>query len=270
MANLSFLAPLPTAKSPARPFWRRRSDGVFGSTCGRIVSVRRVVRFGFIALAWCLTAWVSGQAQEPLTGRNLFNRRWEVNDPLCPNGDGLGPCFNEVSCVACHHLAGAGGAGENEHNVDLLSVLRPPQDLLATANRSRTTPLRLHPDFLARKSTAVLHRFGTGSDYEFYRFALLGYEYSREMTPTERARVWARIAKHDRTASPVAESSIFSRPICSESSCSSAEREQGDERGNTVCMGLRCYPPRYRRRWADGAVSLNVSVSGLVVERREL
>jgi CxxC motif-containing protein (DUF1111 family) len=50
-------------------------------------------------------------------GKVLFLHDWTVNDPLCDQGDGLGPVFNATSCVACHSQGGTGGGGANEHNV---------------------------------------------------------------------------------------------------------------------------------------------------------
>jgi CxxC motif-containing protein (DUF1111 family) len=50
-------------------------------------------------------------------GSVLFTHEWQPNDPLCPNGDGLGPVFNATSCAACHHQGGTGGSGGLEHNV---------------------------------------------------------------------------------------------------------------------------------------------------------
>src|SRR5579863_1868755 len=44
-------------------------------------------------------------------GRILFHREWRPRDPRSHGGDGLGPVFNESSCVACHNQGGAGGAG---------------------------------------------------------------------------------------------------------------------------------------------------------------
>jgi CxxC motif-containing protein (DUF1111 family) len=44
-------------------------------------------------------------------GRALFEREWKAGEPASPGGDGLGPNFNDVSCVACHNLGGIGGAG---------------------------------------------------------------------------------------------------------------------------------------------------------------
>lgn len=49
-------------------------------------------------------------------GKVLFEHEFQVNDPLCGEGDGLGPVFNEKSCVACHFQGGVGGSGTNEFN----------------------------------------------------------------------------------------------------------------------------------------------------------
>ena len=50
-------------------------------------------------------------------GKVLFEHQWTVEDPLCNQGDGLGPAFNATSCVACHSHGGVGGSSGNEHNV---------------------------------------------------------------------------------------------------------------------------------------------------------
>ena len=56
-------------------------------------------------------------------GEELFNREWTPNDPRCHGGDGLGPVYNESSCVACHGQGGPGGAGPSGMNVQLLSAV---------------------------------------------------------------------------------------------------------------------------------------------------
>lgn len=50
-------------------------------------------------------------------GRMLFEHVWLPGDPLSNGGDGLGPVFNDRSCVACHFQGGVGGGGGNRHNV---------------------------------------------------------------------------------------------------------------------------------------------------------
>ena len=50
-------------------------------------------------------------SREFYEGRELFVKTWEPGEPSPIGGDGLGPLYNEQSCVACHHLGGVGGAG---------------------------------------------------------------------------------------------------------------------------------------------------------------
>ena len=56
-------------------------------------------------------------------GEELFNREWVAGDARSPGGDGLGPVYNETSCVACHNLGGAGGAGPSTKNIVILSAI---------------------------------------------------------------------------------------------------------------------------------------------------
>ena len=56
-------------------------------------------------------------------GEELFHREWVADDARSPGGDGLGPVYNETSCVACHNLGGAGGAGPSNKNIVILSVI---------------------------------------------------------------------------------------------------------------------------------------------------
>ena len=56
-------------------------------------------------------------------GRELFQRSWLPDDPRSPDGDGLGPVFNETSCVGCHNQGAPGGGGPASKNVELLTAL---------------------------------------------------------------------------------------------------------------------------------------------------
>src|SRR4051812_46118011 len=67
-------------------------------------------------------------------GEALFLRTWEPDDRRAHGGDGLGPVFNDRSCVACHNEGGPGGAGPADKNVDIVSVFFNPPD--------RQTPAR--------------------------------------------------------------------------------------------------------------------------------
>src|SRR5262249_19011025 len=56
-------------------------------------------------------------------GKELFEKSWEPGKPSPTGGDGLGPLYNETSCVGCHNLGGTGGGGENERNVLMVTAV---------------------------------------------------------------------------------------------------------------------------------------------------
>src|SRR5438445_13687203 len=58
-------------------------------------------------------------------GLILFEHEWTPGDALA-GGDGLGPVFNERSCVACHSQGGVGGGGDSRHNVASFEVHPAP------------------------------------------------------------------------------------------------------------------------------------------------
>ncbi len=108
-------------------------------------------------------------------GRQLFLRDWLADVPagspleVARGGDGLGPLFNATSCVACHRLGGAGGAGPNENDVAMLSLALPfgsdePAKLAARQQAGLT-----HPAFF-RDASVTLHRFGRDEDGSFDRY----------------------------------------------------------------------------------------------------
>src|SRR4051812_1493201 len=140
-------------------------------------------------------------------GRELFLREWTPGDPRSHGGDGLGPVFNDSSCVACHNAGGAGGAGPASKNVDILSAFANvgQQQMVVFASprigfsekaaealfgfdppnpRPRAVPARpakpdtgpliqAHAGFRTARSV-VLHRFGVEPDYETWRVGMLG------------------------------------------------------------------------------------------------
>jgi hypothetical protein len=55
-------------------------------------------------------------------GAELFQREWMPGDERSPGGDGLGPVYNDTSCVACHNLGAPGGGGPVNKNIVLLNV----------------------------------------------------------------------------------------------------------------------------------------------------
>lgn len=83
-----------------------------------------VICFG-VGFGWDL--WNHGPSPEEIAaGKTIFEHVFTVNDPRCGGGDGLGPVFNERSCVACHFQAGVGGAGSNKQNVTSFEVFPVP------------------------------------------------------------------------------------------------------------------------------------------------
>ena len=94
-------------------------------------------------------------------GEDLFAKEWTSKDPASPSGDGLGPIYNETSCIACHALGAPGGAGPASKNVVLVTSVSngcgPPSGLDA-----------IFPSLGGARS-AVLHRYSTDPDYGSWR-----------------------------------------------------------------------------------------------------
>ncbi len=94
---------------------------------------KRRLGLGVLAAVSGWLAWNEGPALHPVayeprvgatvfqTGLTLFEHEWTPGDPLA-KGDGLGPVFNERSCVACHSQGGVGGGGDVARNVTTFEV----------------------------------------------------------------------------------------------------------------------------------------------------
>ncbi|HZW33490.1 MAG TPA: di-heme oxidoredictase family protein [Isosphaeraceae bacterium] len=73
-------------------------------------------------LMWMLTPGMPvrhaphAEAAVRQAGLVLFEHEWTPGDAMA-RGDGLGPVFNDRSCVACHSQGGVGGGGDARHNV---------------------------------------------------------------------------------------------------------------------------------------------------------
>jgi CxxC motif-containing protein (DUF1111 family) len=143
-------------------------------------------------------------------GREIFLREWLANDPRSHGGDGLGPVFNDSSCVACHNSGAPGGGGPINKNVDIVTASSmggqqvffapsppsPPsfleqtvEALLGVAPRPRApvaapsmpqprkpdrAPLiARHPGFRTTNSV-VVHRDSTLPEYGQWRSEMLG------------------------------------------------------------------------------------------------
>jgi CxxC motif-containing protein (DUF1111 family) len=98
-------------------------------------------------------------------GKKLFEREWEPGKPSPTGGDGLGPLYNETSCLGCHNLGGTGGGGGNELNVQMLTAVAGSAPSLTGATLFQGELEDLHPGFRNRASI-VLHRHATNADVE--------------------------------------------------------------------------------------------------------
>jgi len=155
------------------------------------------------------TRVTSANPKTTVSGRDIFLREWLPNDPRSHGGDGLGPVFNDSSCIACHNQGGVGGGGPASKNVDIVSAAlsNPPQTMIQSrtvvgsligavfGNRrqlqlKQPKPLtpeqlkkrreqlvkevtRIHPGFGSARSV-VVHKFGVEKKYEAWRLHITG------------------------------------------------------------------------------------------------
>ncbi len=120
----------------------------------------------------------SASASDVAVGRALFLYEWLPDDPRSHGGDGLGPVYNESSCVACHNQGGVGGAGPANKNVEILSSIANAEVLINSGYMGgQLTPLRdrlaEHHAGFAKAPSVVVHRFGTDPNYAAWRRNLL-------------------------------------------------------------------------------------------------
>lgn len=129
-------------------------------------------------------------------GYEIFNREWLPNDARGHGGDGLGPVYNDSSCIACHNAGGSGGAGSTSKNIDILSASRtlgapmpvPPQQATNAGQNApvvaQPSPLDaldpIHPGFRTARNV-VLHKFGTDPNYDAWR--------NRALTGSQQAQI---------------------------------------------------------------------------------
>lgn len=133
------------------------------------MSLGRLSLVAALSLLASLAAHAATPPERITLGRQLFEENWLVpaadDSPLAlsPAGDGLGPLFNGASCAECHRLGAIGGAGPNEHNVEIVSLVLPlnaPAKLLRAATAKAA---EMHPGFL-ESTNVFLHHFGRGED----------------------------------------------------------------------------------------------------------
>ncbi len=152
---------------------------------------RLAVRFG----AWSILVWsaISGPswagsgetAPRSLVaeGARLFLTDWSASNRDGLGGDGLGPMFNERSCVACHQQGGPGGAGGSRVDVLILTDIGSKRKADGSIDvpiakdpkaTRETLSSDVFPGFAAERSL-VMHRYAKDSGYEVWRKMVLQY-----------------------------------------------------------------------------------------------
>ncbi len=111
-----------------------------------------------LGLAWLFVDTPSTTAGESdssaARGKVLFLKQWAPLSGGPREPDGLGPVYNERSCVGCHNQAGSGGGGPREKDVEMI-----------TYKGSDPKEARwVHPAMID-SPTVVLHRHGTSPGY---------------------------------------------------------------------------------------------------------
>jgi CxxC motif-containing protein (DUF1111 family) len=134
-------------------------------------------------------------------GAELFHREWVPGDERSLQGDGLGPVYNDTSCVACHSLGAPGGGGANDKNIMLLSAIPDAKGLIFTTTTNGVkvglplpqTPARSAPSGEMPPSLAAMFAFVRGEN--------------------------ARLAKQvgEQPPSPEAKTTVESQPLSSRS-----------------------------------------------------
>lgn len=100
-------------------------------------------------------------------GRELFHMNFarpkdeNFARGLGHNGNGLGPLFNETSCIACHSQGGSGGAGGLERNVQLVGIVTEPPPA-GTVPQILKAAREVHPAFDDDSPIVFIQRSSTG------------------------------------------------------------------------------------------------------------
>jgi CxxC motif-containing protein (DUF1111 family) len=154
------------------------------------VTMKNARMHRIIALGGCFLTLLAGTAaaqsgrsrqasgmlsREYVDARGLFEKLWMPGDVAPSGGDGVGPLFNERSCVGCHNLGGTGGAGDNTRNVTILSAL-PGASISGGGCRNifQGELEDLHPGF-HKHDSIVLHQHSTSAAEEERLAKIRGY-----------------------------------------------------------------------------------------------
>jgi CxxC motif-containing protein (DUF1111 family) len=164
--------------------WTIRARRAVGGVLGRL-GVCFVIGGGMCVAAWAVNQPTKADPSEVALGYELFTREWLPGDARAHGGDGLGPVYNDTSCVACHNSGGSGGGGPTSKNIDLLSAglsnaVAPlnvdpsgppegPRDPAAEEAARLLEKLFDHHAGFRSSRTVVLHKFGTDPNYDAWR-----------------------------------------------------------------------------------------------------
>ena len=137
------------------------------------IGMKTWLRAGCLLVVACSVAVAGDRSQKSRTtvsrefyeGRQLFMKTWTPGEPSPIGGDGLGPLYNEQSCVACHHLGGVGGAGGNDLNVRMVTAVASPGNAKRGGEMFQGDLGDLHELFRTSVSI-VLHRHATSRTFQ--------------------------------------------------------------------------------------------------------
>ncbi|MBT4864073.1 MAG: hypothetical protein HON53_02990 [Planctomycetaceae bacterium] len=196
-----------------------------------------------------------------ISGEEIFRREWIADDPRSHGGDGLGPVFNESSCVACHNQGAIGGGGPVGKNVQLLTASMPTLEQLKaaignpppsrqpspsvpaqqTSNKPRESQrakaiaqverqlkatrdqlVNWHPGF-RKSNTVVLHRFGIDTKHENWRIRAASgiFVSARPSAPTQ-----FRARSGNAIQAPRVPTAAFISPVPAQSGTASVNNSQ--------------------------------------------
>lgn len=134
-------------------------------------------------------------------GERIFMKAWNPGEPSRHGGDGLGPVYNEISCLSCHHQGGIGGAGPNRANVRILTA---DSSVSPLTDSDRETLAKIHPGF-RQSASVVVHRFGNPINYPLWREQMLQLDKSTTLVarPYPEAPARLRMVTSSRSTPPL-------------------------------------------------------------------
>ncbi len=124
-----------------------------------------------LCLAFAPLAYAASPEQVSL-GQQLFTQEF-TSTPLGIGGDGLGPVFNESSCVACHNVGGVGGAGDASKNARSLALYDASLLRRGTSEELNAAVAKFSPGFVSTagsiQTSFSLHRRGGSAPFQSLR-----------------------------------------------------------------------------------------------------